>query len=93
MNAEDHFKAAEALLLSCQMAGSIGETPETYPAVEDGLNTIGNALAAAQVHATLALAASHMPGTVTIETKSVPLGVGDMEKITGITRTERRGSA
>lgn len=58
MNARDHFEAAEALLLSCQEPGSVGETPPIYPALEDGVNTIANALAAAQVHATLALAAT-----------------------------------
>lgn len=51
--------AARALRLleSCQMPGYDPEGAETYPAVEDGgVNSIGNALAAAQVLASLAVA-------------------------------------
>lgn len=58
MTAYDHYRAAEALLLSCQVPGTHGETPEQYPAREDDADSVGHALAAAQVHATLALAAT-----------------------------------
>lgn len=45
------------LLESCQMPGFDPENAETYPAVEEGtVNSIGNALAAAQVLASLAVA-------------------------------------
>lgn len=57
MNGREHYEAAETLLVSCQVPGMIGETPEQYPAREDEVNAVGHALVAAQVHATLALAA------------------------------------
>ncbi|MFJ1765030.1 hypothetical protein ACIOD2_32215 [Amycolatopsis sp. NPDC088138] len=57
MTGPEHFEEAERLLQSCQAPGhrQPGEAEE-YPALEDGVNSIGNALAAAQVHATLAVA-------------------------------------
>lgn len=58
MNARDHFETAERLLASCQLEVGDERNAPTYPASEDGVNSIGNALAAAQVHATLALAAT-----------------------------------
>lgn len=66
MNAEEHYEAAERLLLSCQMPDTDGEA-EQYPAREDGVDSVGHALAAAQVHATLALAYGHLPVTLTID--------------------------
>lgn len=58
MNGAEHFHEAERLLLNCQTEPADALNAATYPALEDGQNTIANALAAAQVHATLALAAS-----------------------------------
>lgn len=55
MNAPEHIKAAGALLVSCQLPGIFeGSEAEQYPATEDGVNSIGNALLAAQTHAMLA---------------------------------------
>ena len=59
MNGPDHYREAEQLLNSCQLPGFGPGGAEQYPAHEDGVNSIGNALAAAQVHATLAVAAAH----------------------------------
>lgn len=64
MNAREHFQMAERLLASCRLDDGDERNAPTYPAQEDGLNSIGNALAAAQVHATLAVAAAygaHLP--------------------------------
>lgn len=48
---------ARRLVESCQLPGYADpEGHEIYPAIEDGVNSIGNALAAAQVLATLAVA-------------------------------------
>lgn len=48
---------ARRLVESCQLPGYTDpEDHEIYPAIEDGVNSIGNALAAAQVLATLAVA-------------------------------------
>lgn len=48
---------ARRLVESCQLPGYADpEGHEIYPAIEDGVNSIGNALAAAQVLATLAMA-------------------------------------
>lgn len=58
MTGADHYRAAELLLLDCQVLPATANDPATYPEHEDGQNTVGNALAAAQVHATLALAAA-----------------------------------
>lgn len=58
MNGPQHYAEAERLLKSCQLAGFGPGEAEQYPAREDGVDSIGNALAAAQVHATLALAAA-----------------------------------
>lgn len=59
MNGPEHFREAERLLVDCQLAAGDDDPPEVYPAFEDGgVNSIGNALAAAQVHATLAQAAA-----------------------------------
>ena len=58
MTGPEHYREAEKLLRSCQIDRATDREAATYPAVEDGVNTIGNALAAAQVHATLALAAA-----------------------------------
>lgn len=59
MNGHEHYLEAERLLKSCQSPGERHpDDAEEYPALEDGVNSIGNALAAAQVHATLALAAA-----------------------------------
>lgn len=70
MNGPEHYRRAEALLDSCQ-AGTDrddeGRVVEGYPSTERLLpedepeNTIGNALLAAHVHATLALAAATDP--------------------------------
>lgn len=54
----EHYREAEKLLRLCQIDRANDREAATYPAVEDGVNSIGNALAAAQVHATLALAAA-----------------------------------
>jgi hypothetical protein len=50
------YEAARALLESCQMPGFDPEGKETYPAREDGVDSLANALAAAQVRAILAVA-------------------------------------
>lgn len=59
MNGPEHYREAERLLVSCQI--DLGEF-EVYPQVgggaEDGVDSCRNALMAAQVHATLALAAA-----------------------------------
>jgi hypothetical protein len=64
MSGPEHYRQAELLLESCHYTVDSDGT-EMYPATEevdpetgDRVNTIGNALAAAQVHATLALAAA-----------------------------------
>lgn len=59
MNAREHFETAERLLTSCQLDEDDGVNAPTYPAQEDGVNSIGNALTAALTHAVLALAAAH----------------------------------
>lgn len=54
-----HYQEAELLLLSCQSpVPRVPGDAETYPEREDGVDSTGHALAAAQVHATLALAAA-----------------------------------
>jgi len=57
----DHFREAERLLLSCQLEHATERDAATYPQYEDGVNSICNALTAAQVHATLALAEANRP--------------------------------
>lgn len=52
----DPMERALRLLESCQLSGFDPVNAESYPATEDGVNSIGNALAAAQVLATLAVA-------------------------------------
>jgi hypothetical protein len=52
----EHYREAERLLMDCQVVPADERNPATYPAREDGVNSIANALAAAQVHATLAKA-------------------------------------
>lgn len=73
MNGPEHYRRAEALLDSCQLPGrpdidDLGRVVESYPSTEipdtEPENTIGNALLAAQVHATLALAAATAVPTV-----------------------------
>lgn len=58
MTGAEHYAEAERLLLSCQVMPATEGDPATYPSVEEGEHTTGNALAAAQIHATLALAAA-----------------------------------
>lgn len=58
MTGPEHYREAERLLLSCQVLPATASEAATYPQHEDGINTISNALIAAQVHATLALAAA-----------------------------------
>ena len=58
MTGPEHYLEAEKLLRSCQIDRAVDREVAIYPAVEDGVNNIGNVLAAAQVHATLALAAA-----------------------------------
>lgn len=60
MTGPEHYRAAELLLASCQVGSPDAEGTEYYAAGDDppgsgGINTLANALAAAQVHATLAL--------------------------------------
>lgn len=63
MNGPEHYREAERLLKSCQSPGERHpDDAEEYPALEDGVNSIGNALVAAQVHATLALTAATVGG-------------------------------
>lgn len=67
MNARDHFMTAERLLASCQLDAGDERNAPTYPAEEDGVNSIGNALLAALTHAVLAVAATngaHLPAPV-----------------------------
>jgi hypothetical protein len=68
----EHYREAERLLVSCQILRGDRQAgdAEQYPAaVEDeGGDTCRNALMAARVHATLALAAA------AIECASFPLG-------------------
>ena len=52
----DHRAEALRLLESCQIDPGDERDAPTYPELEDGVNSIANALAAAQVHALLALA-------------------------------------
>lgn len=53
----DHHRAeALRLLESCQIEAATEREPATYPAHEGGVDSISNALAAAQVHALLAIA-------------------------------------
>jgi hypothetical protein len=65
MNGPEHYRRAELLLESCQ-TGTEPDGTEFYPSTErledddPDVNTIGNALLAAHVHATLALAAAQM---------------------------------
>lgn len=64
MNGPEHYAEAERLLRSCQLLPAIETDAAIYPAVEDDedghpIHTTTNALAAAQVHATLALAATY----------------------------------
>lgn len=58
MTGPEHYRAAELLLRSCQVGDNHPAEAATYPAREDGVDSIGNALLAAQAHATLALAAA-----------------------------------
>jgi len=68
VNGPEHFRRAEALLRSCTIGepdiDSEGVVVPTYPATEYDevlgreVNSVGNALLAAQVHATLAVAAA-----------------------------------
>lgn len=71
MNGPEHYRRAEALLDSCQVATLLdiddeGRAVEHYPVTEwdvDGEreeDTVSASLAAAQVHATLALAAAQV---------------------------------
>ncbi len=76
MTGEEHFLDAERHLNYA--ADASHEREEQYH------------LARAQVHATLALAASQLHGTVTVQKTSVPTSVGNIEKVTEIVRTERR---
>lgn len=74
MTGPEHYREAEKLLRSCQIDRATDREAATYPAVEDGVNSIGNALAAAQVHATLALAAALLyptPGQVAAASMAV----------------------
>lgn len=52
----DNGAEALRLLVSCQIERATEREPATYPAREDGVDSIGHALAAAQVHALLDLA-------------------------------------
>lgn len=63
MTGRKHFLEAERLLLSCQILPSDKHEPATYPGREDGSDSTSHALAAAQVHATLALAAAQLEAT------------------------------
>ncbi len=58
MTGAEHYRLAEQLLKSCQVIEGDKCDAAVYPAQEDGVNAVGNGLAAAQVHATLALAAA-----------------------------------
>lgn len=63
MTGPEHYRVAELLLASCQLGSPDGDGTEYYSPGDDppgsgGINTLANALAAAQVHATLALAAA-----------------------------------
>lgn len=63
MNGPEHYLAAELLLASCQLGDRDADGTEYYAAGDDppgsgGANTLGNALTAAHVHATLALTAA-----------------------------------
>ncbi|MGL5911572.1 MAG: hypothetical protein ACRCZP_16350 [Phycicoccus sp.] len=57
MTGAEHYRQAELLLVSCQ-TGRPDAEGEQYPAREDDVDAVGHALTAAQVHATLALAAA-----------------------------------
>lgn len=58
MNGPEHYHEAERLLRSCQLVSATADNAAIYPELEEGVNTTANALAAAQVHAMLALAAA-----------------------------------
>lgn len=57
MNGPDHYREAERLLLDCQLTPAENGDPAVYPR-ETERDSVANPLAAAQVHATLALAAA-----------------------------------
>lgn len=67
MTGAEHYRMAELLLESSQMPGPhYAAEAEQYPALEDDVDSVSHALAAAQVHATLALAYSQQhPGHAT----------------------------
>ena len=78
MTGEEHFQMAERLLASCRLDDGDDRNAPTYPVQEDGLNSIGNALAAAQVHATLALAAASASTFVHQVQTAPPMSRGEL---------------
>jgi hypothetical protein len=57
MDGASHYREAERLLLDCQLVPGDDGDPAVYP-IESERDSVANPLAAAQVHATLALAAA-----------------------------------
>lgn len=85
MNAHEHYEKAEQLI---DLAEELTSKPESVAdRLTGGVVRVDGLIAAAQVHATLALAASRHE--VTIEQTTLPTGVPGLEKVTGVTRTER----
>jgi hypothetical protein len=83
MSGPEHYREAERLLLSCQLIGADDHDAATYPAIEDGVDSDSNGLRAAQVHATLALAAASAMETVSQFMGLVrPDSMGDDQVIT-----------
>lgn len=83
MTGPEHYREAERLLLSCQLIGADDHDPATYPAIEDGVDSDSNGLRAAQVHATLALAAATAMPTVSHYMGIVdPNSGGDDQQVT-----------
>jgi hypothetical protein len=74
VNGPEHYRAAELLLASCQLGRPDADGTEYYAAGDDppgsgGPNTLGNALTAAQVHATLAFAAATIAAAPVAESR------------------------
>ncbi|WP_367128281.1 hypothetical protein [Saccharothrix sp. HUAS TT1] len=94
----EHYQAAEKLLASCQLQAPGDRNAETYPEREDGVDSIGNALKAARVHATLALAAATAMGSDQpveelagwIEVAGVPRRRVGKPRVVGPSRRARR---
>lgn len=64
MTGPEHYAESERLILSCELTAADDRNPAVYPGLEDSVDSTTHALMAAQVHATLALAAAMAMGWV-----------------------------